>query len=277
MSGNVTLANNDFLTFGGVAQLWKHYDQNVPRGSFYGKTGINAQSNITFVFNPNPTNSKTFQTIAYEGSNGWQVDSFLSDLTGRTLNVSATGYNDVNDSIAQISSYGEGEYVLTQGSGITLSATISNTVSLSTITFNGRATVGATISGNGVNAGITVASYNTSTGVLVASGNMNIALGTLLTFNGAVSRADYNTILGTNSPPLDRYYAGFVRKENKYVANLINNTSASSGEVLFGSAISGIKGFYGTVKLSTDLTTDMRRSEKTLFSVESVYTMNNGY
>ena len=260
-------------TVGGDAQLWRHYDRSVPRGSFH---GITNKSSITFVFNPNPTNSKTFQTIAYEGSNGWQADSFLSDSTGSTLNVSATGYNNVNDSIAQISSYGEGEYVLTQGSGITLSATISNTVSLSTITFNGRATVGATISGTGVNAGITVVSYNTSTGVLVASGNMNIALGTLLTFNGAVSRADYNTILGTNSPPLDRYYAGFVRKENKYVANLINNTSASSGEVLFGSAISGIKGFYGTVKLSTDLTTDAG-SEKTLFSVESVYTMNNGY
>jgi hypothetical protein len=46
--------------------------------------------------------------------------------------------------------------------------------------------------------------------------------------------------------------------------------------VLFGNAISGIKGFYGTVKLSTDLTTDPG-GEKTLFSVESVYTMNNGY
>ena len=260
-------------TVGGDAQLWKHYDPSVPRGSFH---GITNKSSITFVFNPNPTNSKTFQTIAYEGSNGWQADSFLSDSTGSTLNVSATGYNNAHDSIAQISSYGEGEYVLTQGSGITLSATISNTVSLNTITFNGRATVGATISGIGIEAGITVVSYNILTGVLVASGNINIASGTLLTFNGAVSRADYNAVLGTTSPPLDRYYAGFVRKENKYVANLINNTSASSGEILFGSAISGIKGFYGTVKLSTDLTTDAG-SEKTLFSVESVYTMNNGY
>jgi hypothetical protein len=276
LSGNVTLANNDFLTFGGVAQLWRHYDLDVPRSSFYGKTNAGAQSNITFVFNPNPTNSKTFKTIAYEGSNGWQADSFLSDSTGRTLNVSATGYNNSNDSIAQISSYGEGEYVLTQGSGITLSATTSNTVSLNTITFNGRATVGSIISGVGVDTGTTVISYNTLTGALVASVNMNITLGAFLTFSGAVSRTNYNAVFGTNSPSFDRYYAGFVRKENKYVANLINNTSASSGEVLFGNAISGIKGFYGTVKLSTDLTTDLG-GEKTLFSVESVYTMNNGY
>ena len=273
-----SLRNNFYTvkTVGGNAQLWRHYDLDVPRSSFYGKTNAGAQSNITFVFNPNPTNSKTFKTIAYEGSNGWQADSFLSDSTGRTLNVSATGYTNPNDSIAQIISYGEGEYVLTQGSGITLSATISNTVSLNTITFNGRATVGSIISGVGVDTGTTVVSYNTLTGVLVASVNMNIALGAFLTFSGAVSRTNYNAVFGTNSPSFDRYHAGFVRKENKYVANLINNTSASSGEVLFGNAISGIKGFYGTVKLSTDLTTDPG-GEKTLFSVESAYTMNNGY
>jgi hypothetical protein len=273
-----SLRNNFYTvkTVGGNAQLWRHYDLDVPRSSFYGKTNAGAQSNITFVFNPNPTNSKTFKTIAYEGSNGWQADSFLSGSTGRTLNVSATGYTNTNDSIAQIISYGEGEYVLTQGSGITLSATTSNTVSLNTITFNGRATVGSIISGVGVDTGTTVISYNTLTGVLVASVNMNITLGAFLTFSGAVSRTNYNAVFGTNSPSFDRYHAGFVRKENKYVANLINNTSASSGEVLFGNAISGIKGFYGTVKLSTDLTTDPG-GEKTLFSVESVYTMNNGY
>ena len=273
-----SLKNNFYTvkTVGGNAQLWRHYDSSVPRSSFYGKSGANAQSSITFVFNPNPTNSKTFQAIAYEGSNGWQADSFLSDSTGTTLNVSGTAYENDNDSIAQIVSYGEGEYVLTQGSGVSLSATISNTVSLNTATFNGRATAGSTISGTGVGSGITVTSYNTTTGVLVASGNMNIASGAFLTFNGAVSRPNYNAVLGTNAPSLDRYYAGFVRKENKYVANLINNTSASAGEVLFGNAISGIKGFYGTVKLSTDLTTDLG-GEKTLFSVESVYTMNNGY
>tara|TARA_R110001592_G_scaffold311691_2_gene586634 strand:+ start:491 stop:2188 length:1698 start_codon:yes stop_codon:yes gene_type:complete len=273
-----SLKNNFYTvkTVGGNAQLWRHYDSSVPRSSFYGKSGINAKSSITFVFNPNPTNSKTFQAIAYEGSNGWQADSFLSDSTGTTLNVSGTAYENDNDSIAQIVSYGEGEYVLTQGSGVSLSATISNTVSLNTATFNGRATAGSTISGTGVGSGITVTSYNTTTGVLVASGNMNIASGAFLTFNGAVSRPNYNAVLGTNAPSLDRYYAGFVRKENKYVANLINNTSASAGEVLFGNAISGIKGFYGTVKLSTDLTTDLG-GEKTLFSVESVYTMNNGY
>ena len=95
-------------------------------------------------------------------------------------------------------------------------------------------------------------------------------------FNGFVSNVNYTNVFGTTTPPLDRYYAGFDRKENKYVANLINNTPANPGEIIFNQDISGIKGFYATVKMSTDLTTQLG-GEKTLFSVESAYDMNNGY
>ena len=56
----------------GVAHLWRHYDNSVRRGNYYGKDN---PTSITFVFNPNPTNSKTFKTIGYEGSNGWQLDT----------------------------------------------------------------------------------------------------------------------------------------------------------------------------------------------------------
>jgi hypothetical protein len=73
LSAAVTLTNNTVLTFSGVAQLWRHYDNNVNRNSFYGQQD---RSSITFVFNPNPVNSKTFKTIAYEGSSGWEVSSF---------------------------------------------------------------------------------------------------------------------------------------------------------------------------------------------------------
>ena len=40
--------------------------------------------------------------------------------------------------------------------------------------------------------------------------------------------------------------------------------------------MSGIKGFYATATLSTDNTTNLG-GEKSLFSVESTYVMNNGY
>jgi hypothetical protein len=60
----------------------------------------------------------------------------------------------------------------------------------------------------------------------------------------------------------------FKRKENKYFANLINNSPATSGEVMFGAEISGIKGFYATVKMVLD-NTGSNNSKKELFSVSS--------
>ena len=62
------------------------------------------------------------------------------------------------------------------------------------------------------------------------------------------------------------YRAGFNRKENKYVANLINNTPVNPNEVVFGSAMTGIKGFFATVKMSTDATTNIGGT-KELFAV----------
>ena len=62
------------------------------------------------------------------------------------------------------------------------------------------------------------------------------------------------------------YRAGFNRKENRYVANLVNNTIASSQEVVFGQSMTGIKGFFANVKLSTDTTTNVG-GVKELFSV----------
>lgn len=63
-----------------------------------------------------------------------------------------------------------------------------------------------------------------------------------------------------------RYYSGFNRKENKYYANLINNSSAQPGEVVFGSSMSGIKGRFATVKFSIDNSTDVG-NQKELWSV----------
>jgi len=50
-------------------------------------------------------------------------------------------------------------------------------------------------------------------------------------------------------------HGGFYRKENKYVANLVNSSDPTIGEVVFGQAMSGIKGYFATVKFSTDINT----------------------
>jgi len=67
-----------------------------------------------------------------------------------------------------------------------------------------------------------------------------------------------------------QYRCGFNRKNNKYVANLINNTPVSAEEVNFGSSITGIKGFFATVTMSTDATTNFG-GVKELFAVSTEF------
>ena len=82
------------------------------------------------------------------------------------------------------------------------------------------------------------------------------------------------TNIGTNAvtPPFS--YAGFSRKENRYVASLKNNNTANPGEVIFGNSISGIKGFFVEVKVSTDNTTQVG-GMKELFSVSSNWALSS--
>ena len=64
----------------------------------------------------------------------------------------------------------------------------------------------------------------------------------------------------------------FKKKEDKYFANLINNSPAVNGEILYGADMSGIKGFYSTVKMSISAITQYDTYlaiKKELFSVSS--------
>ena len=147
---------NDFYSVQ-YSNIWKHYSSAVDVTSFYGTSG---GANITFVFNTNPSANKVFKTVNYEGDNGWQVDSFISEPTGYDFTVN--GWENFNDSAQNVQSYVDGAYL-----------------------------------------------------------------------DGGV-----------------QYYAGFNRKENKYYANLVNNSTATPGEVVFGASMSGIKGRFATVKFS---------------------------
>ncbi len=58
----------------------------------------------------------------------------------------------------------------------------------------------------------------------------------------------------------------FKRKENKYFANIINNSSPGKGEILWGSSMTGIKGFFSTFKFNLDNSINQKRE---LFAVSS--------
>tara|TARA_R100001510_G_scaffold34657_1_gene31138 strand:- start:11865 stop:13502 length:1638 start_codon:yes stop_codon:yes gene_type:complete len=176
---------NKFLTFQN-ASLYKHYSTVAnTRGNFY---GVNYASSITTVFNEQPSLVKNFKTVGYEGSSGWEVETFISDITGVNV-LPNTNYNNHQDSTSSVKSYEEGLYT--------------------------------------------------------------------------------DTVTGQ---PLR---AGFNRKENIYVANLISTSPAMPGEISFGGNVTGIKGFIATVKFKTDGTTQLG-GEKELWSVRSEY-VNSSY
>jgi len=66
----------DFYTYG-VNDLYKHYDLDADRGSFYGNSTIS--STVDLIFNRTPSISKYFKTINYEGNTGWSVESIITD------------------------------------------------------------------------------------------------------------------------------------------------------------------------------------------------------
>ena len=129
-------------------------------------------STVQFVFNPNPSTSKVFKTINYEGSNGWEVTNF-----------NAARSFELNDTANPVLSFDDGAYV--------------------------DPTYGVTL------------------------------------------------------------HAGFDNKEGKYYANLVNSSPATTGEVVFGASMTGVKGYYSTVTIKSD--SDNRSLPLELFAVSSDY------
>ena len=71
-----TTLNNTYYTFS--KDLWEHNRIDEPRNSFYGADP--AASEIEFVFNDSPSAIKHFNTLSYEGTEGWECDSIITDL-----------------------------------------------------------------------------------------------------------------------------------------------------------------------------------------------------
>ena len=87
--------NNEYYTFNG-GDLYQHHVEDVPRNTFYDN---HVESSVQVLFNENPSNVKSFQTLNYEGTQsritedfqdnqywdnkekfGWYVDNIYTDL-----------------------------------------------------------------------------------------------------------------------------------------------------------------------------------------------------
>tara|TARA_R110000787_G_scaffold187082_1_gene298827 strand:- start:144 stop:2102 length:1959 start_codon:yes stop_codon:yes gene_type:complete len=86
--------------------LYQHYESNVNNNNFLNYYGVRYACGVNFFINSNPSIKKNFQTINYEGDNGWEVSSFSSDST--KYNNSGQGFVDSGSSIK---SFNEGLYV----------------------------------------------------------------------------------------------------------------------------------------------------------------------
>ena len=138
---------------------------------------------IDFVVNSNPSTKKSFQTINYEGDNGWYISNLQGSVTRFTN--SGLGFADVSPIIK---SYNEGLFV------------------------------------------------------------------------------------DPNSGYPQRY--GFNRKENLYVANISNLSSASDEEIIPGNLLSGIKGYVANVQIRVDTSTNVG-GPKELWSVGTTFVQSS--
>lgn len=200
---------NKFFSTGGSGSnkgLYQHYANTGSRGSYYGSAI--QKSSITFIFNPVPSAQKTFKTIAYEGSNGWEMlNAFSGSQGAQAIIPGQSNISTFADRSNKIRSYLEGSYD---------SATPPNT--------------------------------------------------------------------GSAASQYPIYHSGFDIKENKYVGALQRSfgTSVMPGQVLFNlnpafaQPTLGIKGYFMTVTMSTDNSTDVGGG-KELFAVSSEYNPLNGY
>jgi hypothetical protein len=68
---------------------------------------------------------------------------------------------------------------------------------------------------------------------------------------------------------LQLFSNSFKKKEDKYFANLINTTNATSGEIVWGNSMTGVKGAFATVRMQYDNSVLKKKAE--IFAVSSDY------
>jgi len=166
---NIFSLNNDYFTTT-QGKIFKHYTlatNSITRANFYGTT---YDSNVTAVLNGAPSTVKNFQTINYEGSSDWAMESFIT--------------------------------------------------------------------------------------------NTDIAL--------PISPAVFPTTLSQIEASL--LVNSFKIKEDKYYADLVNNTPSQNGEIVWGSSSSGLKGFFGEVKMKIN---NQNTGKKELFAVSTTFVQSS--
>jgi hypothetical protein len=89
--------------------IYQHYLDTALGNNYNNFYGTRFGSNVSFIINDKPSIRKVYQTINYEGDNGWQLSTLRTDFTGLDSGVS------YGDNAALIRSYDDGLYTNAQG------------------------------------------------------------------------------------------------------------------------------------------------------------------
>lgn len=201
--------------------------------------------NKQYVLSLQPSNSAEYQTLAFdEECNGWTSRfSFKPDLSDSLRNNFYT--------------FKEGNIWRHYADPVTSGKNYCNFYNTQydaevTLIFNPNVSMSKNFS---------TLNYEGSTGWALAElySNSDIALPIAKTMDVNSLAALENQLFANN----------FKRKENKYFGTIINNTPITYGEIVYGNSMSGIKGFYTTVKMVFVNGTTPTAAE--LFAVSSNY------
>ena len=91
--------DNRFYTFNLTGDLYQHYSENVNRAQFY---EVKHDSTVTTIFNAQPSMSKSFQTINYEGDANWELETFQTFLNDTSDTANSIGVYKVPTSLANM-------------------------------------------------------------------------------------------------------------------------------------------------------------------------------
>ena len=206
--------------------------------------------NKNYVLSLQPT-SAVYHTLAFDETiNGWT--SFYDYKPDNIFSVNSIYYTTSGASIYKhhsLLSLRGSFYGVQYPSSVTLvlNSNASTSKVFKTINYEGSNGWGATYVNTSYDNGLPIRSY----------------------LEGAYDSAEPQNI-GVNAVVQPVYHAGFNRKENKFFANIINNSPATEGEIIYGDSMSGIKGFFSTVTIQTDNTTNVG-GFKELYAVSSEY------
>ena len=106
--------------------------------------------------------------------------------------------------------------------------------------------------------GWSMASLNTSLTTPILSTSNDIALPIAVSVNITTLEQMQNNFNVNN----------FKRRENKYFANVVNQTLSQQGEVVWGQSMTGIKGFFAVCKM-TSTNTGLQTGKQELFAVST--------